>query len=134
MPSYRFMKYLGAGLEFYYGAYDGTGDPINMGLMVGPIAYLPIGDLDIFAGVGLGWARIAAEVQSVDFSADGFGLSIQAGAEYRIIKNLGIGAMFRMQFNFADEFCGEQGGQEACMDVVDISHNMIIGGKISAYF
>lgn len=128
---YRIMKHLGVGLDFAYGMYDTPGFDVSvMGLTAGPVLYVPLDRLDLFAGLGLGWMRLNIEVENVEGNADGFGLALQAGLEYRIVKSLGLGVMFKFHFNFADELCGE--GE--CADINDVAHNAMVGARISVYF
>lgn len=128
---YRLMDYVGAGLDFIYSMYDvPSADASNMGLMIGPVVYFPLDQLDLFCGLGLGWMRATVEAGGTTANADGFGLGIHAGIEYRVIKNLGLGVMFRFHFNFADELCAEGD----CIDVDEVAHNAIVGGRISVYF
>jgi opacity protein-like surface antigen len=135
-PVYRLHKHVGIGLDFLYGMYgtdvEGT-DAYNMGLMVGPKGFFPIGALDLYAGIGLGWMRAAVTSDLGDASADGFGLGILAGFEYRVVNNLALGLMFRMNFNFADEVCIEFGGDERCTKT-DVANNVMVGAGVSVYF
>ena len=130
-PGYRISNNIGLGLDFVYGMYDTSGYNASViGLTVGPILYLPLDKLDLFVGLGLGWMRLHLEVNGSSGNADGFGLSLRAGFEYRVVKNLGMGIMFRFNFNFAEQVCAEG----HCADIDDVAHNAIVGGRISIYF
>ena len=132
---YRIMNHIGLGLDFVYGTYDvpdGSGvDVASLGLLAGPMVFVPLDQLDLFVGVGMGWMRLNLEGNGQEANADGFGLGVQAGLEYRVVENLGLGVMFRFHFNFADELCDEDSN---CIDVDDVAHNAMVGARISVYF
>jgi len=126
---YRVLKYLAVGLHFgmHFADPDGQGRDHAYDVFIGPEAWgiLPLGPLDIWAGMALGWMRMAEDGEEcwagVCWSGsgwtDGFGLAWGAGGLFYVIPRLGLGADFWLYKGIFDKYCLSGDGGHSCSDV-----------------
>lgn len=155
---WRFIPYLSVDVDFYFGmlTYEqvvgvssARSDITELGILVGPRAYLPIGPVDLFFGLGIGYGRINEQMvsdspyiseQIVDYRTDGFELGFTFGVAWRIIDLLSLGAILRYHIPFFDELCSEEEGEEeVCINYEDlpdddIIRQLIFGISLTVYF
>ena len=132
---WRFIPWLAGQFDFFYGMYDtpsGT-DMDSLGILFGPRGFIPIGPVDISAGVGVGWGKYTVSGGGEEFTLSGFTMGFLLGVEYRIIPWVAAGAAFRFHLPLFDEAC--QGS--VCADIpddADIAQEMMVGAHATFYF
>jgi hypothetical protein len=112
---------------------------ISLALLAGVRGYLPIGPVDIFAGLGFGWGMYQInDVDDVHSSVmyHGFALALSIGAEYLVTRSLGLGLVLRFHFPFYSQGCNlPENGDRDCTDLDgDIWFRLLIGARLTYYF
>ena len=92
---WRTSDMFGVTADFMYGMYDTPGDFYNIGLLVGPRLYIPIGNLALFGGLQLGWGRSAMSAAGMSADNNHLLIAVQAGGEFYVFDRLGVGAWMR---------------------------------------
>ena len=134
-PGVRFMKYFGAYLDINIGWMSPdekkTGADSISTLQIMPVfrGIYTIGGpfpIEVFGGLGGGYSRAGVSRQSMGQNYSGtwssfLNAKLNAGAIYRLNKNLGVGLNIDFIFNNngTGEHCEEANGNEECHDVPD---------------
>lgn len=126
---YRMFNFLAVGLHFGMPFYDPDSRSVDhaYNVFLGPEVrgILPLGPLDLWSGIGLGWIRAekGGEVCWGGLCADGeswangFGLAWGLGALFYLVPRVGIGLDFWLYKGFYDQEYWEAGGNRGHSDV-----------------
>jgi hypothetical protein len=89
---YRFSPSLAGEASFLWGQYH-MGSK-NLGVFMGPKAFLPLGPVGLTGGLGVGWSKYKGN----GVSNDGFAMVLSGGPEFRLNAQmtLGLSALFHL--------------------------------------
>lgn len=100
---WRSSTMFGVTADFFYGMFDTPGDFYNMGFLVGPRVYIPIGNLALFAGLQAGWGRAVFDYGVGSADDNHLLLAFQLGGEFYVFDSLGVGAWMRWHMPLVGE-------------------------------
>ena len=123
---WRFIPYLAVGVHggvSVLGADDTYYDYSPLVWAVGVVearGYLPLGRLDIWGSLGIGYAAISQQFDNGSVSVAGPALSIAVGMDYFFSRIFSLGVVGRIYRMFPTKYCAEVGGIESCNDISDV--------------
>jgi opacity protein-like surface antigen len=144
---WRFLRWLSVDVELAYGLYDvpsvsGADTSTDvLTVLVGTRFIIPIGPMDLWFGLGLGWGRLKTSVtafsDTVETTASGAVFGLNTGLEYRITDWVAVGAQVRYYADLYSEVCIAGGASDGACDTLDpgdtVQHFMV-GVQGTFYF
>jgi len=137
---YRIVPYfaVGAKFAFLFHSVDATGVDTALTLIIAPelrgilpiSVFSPVVDLDIWTSLSFGYSRematgtVPSKGTKISSWSDGFSLGWGIGAEYYIIKQIGLGLNFELNKPWYTDICLEAGGTN-CQDLNQASKDEI---------
>jgi hypothetical protein len=96
------------------------------GITIGSRVFIPLGALDLVAGLGIGWNDVEVHYEKplrsgVDFYDSGLTIMAYGGLEYSPVSFLGVGLSVRLHFNLGES------------DQATSFSNGFLGGHLSFY-
>jgi hypothetical protein len=113
---WRFVLGIGVSGGFVAVGSDATdGGPAVLALGALEVrGFLPVGRLDFWGSVGIGYGVIASDDGMNTYSASGPALTVAAGMDWFIARSLSIGVLGRVYRIFPTKFCVEGSGMDSC--------------------